>query len=48
MEGSDDYIDFMFVGNKGADFSSKDESKYLGSVANELIRHSKLNVFFMI
>ena len=41
------YIDFIFVGNNGADFSSKDHNKYLGSVANELIRKTKINIFFM-
>lgn len=41
------YLDVIFVGNKGADFSgSKD--KYLGSVANEVICHTKLNVCFVI
>jgi len=41
------YLDILFVGNKGADFSgSKD--KYLGSVANEVICHTKLNVCFVI
>jgi len=41
------YLDVLFVGNKGADFSgSKD--KFLGSVANEVICHTKLNVCFVI
>lgn len=41
------YLDVIFVGNKGADFSgSKD--KYLGSVANEIICHTKLNTCFVI
>lgn len=47
MEQSD-YIDFIFCGNQGADFSSNDKSKYLGSVSNELICNTKLNVFFLI
>lgn len=42
-----DYIDFIYVGNKGADFSSRNESDYLGSVCGEVIRHTKLNVFFI-
>ena len=41
------HLDILFVGNRGADFSgSKD--KYLGSVANEVICHTKLNVCFYI
>ena len=42
------YIDFVFVGNRGADFSSKDMNKYLGSVANEIVRTTKVNLFFMV
>lgn len=47
MEKSD-YIDFLFVGNKGADFSSKDVNKYIGSVANEMVRNTRVNLFFMV
>ena len=43
-----EYIDFIFCGNQGADFSSNDKTKYLGSVSNELICNTKLNVFFLI
>ena len=43
----DDYIDFIYVGNKGADYSSRDDKKYLGSVTNEIIRHTKLNCVFI-
>ena len=43
----DKYIDFIYVGNKGADFSNRDEKKYLGSVTNEIIRHTKLNCIFV-
>ena len=40
------FCDFIIVGNKGADFSgSKD--KYLGSVANEILIHTKLNTVFV-
>lgn len=39
-------VDFIFVGNQGADFS-KTKDEYLGSVANELIVHTKLNVVFV-
>lgn len=41
------YVDFIYVGNKGADFSSRDEKDYLGSVCSEIVRHTKLNVFFI-
>ena len=41
------YVDFIYVGNKGADFSSRNEKDYLGSVCSEIIRHTKLNVFFI-
>lgn len=41
------YIDFIYVGNKGADFSSKNEKNYLGSVTGEIIRHTKLNTYFI-
>jgi nucleotide-binding universal stress UspA family protein len=41
------YIDFVAVGNHGADFSNHlDDKKYLGSVANGVIRKSNLNVLF--
>lgn len=42
-----EFIDFIFVGNKGADFSSNNKEKYLGSVANEMVRNTRLNLFFM-
>ena len=43
-----EYIDFIFAGNNGADFSSKDKNRYLGSVANTILRDTKLNMFFMV
>ena len=43
-----EYIDFLFCGNRGADFSSKDKNSYLGSVSNEIVRTTKLNLFFMV
>ena len=43
----DDYIDFVAVGNTGADYSSHSDTKYLGSVANGVIRNSNLNVVFI-
>lgn len=41
------YIDFIYVGNKGADYSSRNTKDYLGSTTNEIIRHTKLNVYFI-
>lgn len=43
----ENYIDFVAVGNTGADFSSHSDKKYLGSVANGIIRHSNLNILFI-
>lgn len=43
----DDYVDFVAVGNTGADFSAHSDKKYLGSVANGIIRNSNLNVLFI-
>lgn len=41
------YIDFIYVGNKGADCSNRLSSEnYLGSVAKHVIRFTKLNVMF--
>jgi len=43
----DTYIDFVAVGNQGADMTNHmDDKKYLGSVANGVIRKSNLNVIF--
>ena len=43
----DTYIDYVAVGNTGADFSNHvGDHKYLGSVANGVIRKSNLNVLF--
>ena len=42
----DRYVDIIFIGSKGADFSSSNKEKYLGSVANEIIRNTRLNVLF--
>lgn len=33
----DHYVDYIMLGNQGADFSKNDKDKYLGSVANEII-----------
>ena len=43
-----EYIDFLFCGNNGADFASKDEKKYLGTVANIILRETNINLFFMV
>ena len=40
------YTDFVFIGNTGADFSGH-KSKYLGSVANEILCHTKVNTVFI-
>jgi len=42
------YVDIIFLGNKGADCFSEDTKKYLGSVANEIIRNTRLNVAFIV
>lgn len=46
MGNSVEYIDFICVGNQGADFSG-DKNHYLGSVANEILRHTKINTIFI-
>ena len=46
-ETGDDYIDIVILGNQGADFSSNDKNKYLGTVANEVITKTKINCLFM-
>lgn len=45
--GEKDYIDFVAVGNQGANFSTHSDRHYLGSVANEVIRNTKLNCLFV-
>ncbi len=47
LTSTEKYIDIVLVGNQGADFSTNDKSKYLGSVANQIIRHTKLNALFI-
>jgi len=42
------YVDIIFLGNKGADCFSEDTKKYLGSVSNEIIRNTRLNVAFIV
>ena len=41
-----DYIDFVAVGNNGADFSNHSDTRYLGSVARGVITKCNLNVIF--
>jgi nucleotide-binding universal stress UspA family protein len=43
---AEEYIDFILVGNKGADFSDKNTEKYIGSVANAILRNTKINCLF--
>ncbi len=42
----EDFIDFVGVGNTGADFSSHDDKKYMGSVASGIIKKTKVNTLF--
>jgi hypothetical protein len=42
----DDFVDFVGVGNTGADYSSHDNKKYMGSVAHGVISKTKVNVMF--
>ena len=46
-EAPEEYIDFVVVANHGANMSSHTDKKYLGSVANGIIRNSKINVVFV-
>ena len=41
-------VDFIAIANHGADFSSHQEAKYIGSTASGVIGNAKLNVFFVI
>ena len=41
-------VDFIVVGNKGADYSSHKESKYIGSVAFGVIGNAKNNILFVV
>lgn len=41
------YIDYIFVGNTGIDTGKFDTKTDLGSVAGEIIRHTKLNCMFI-
>ena len=43
----DNYIDFVAVGNQGADFSGHMDKRYLGSVANGVIKNTNINVLFI-
>ena len=46
VETGDVDVDFVFVGNTGADFN-KTKDHFLGKVSNELICHTKLNTVFV-
>ena len=41
------YVDFVAVGNGGARFDSMHVDKFLGSVANAVIRAKKMNCIFV-
>lgn len=41
------YVDFVAVGNVGMNFASRSHEKYLGSVANAILRMRKLNTIFV-
>jgi hypothetical protein len=44
----DDFVHYVVVGNTGADFSSHDEKKYMGSVAAGIITKTRVNVLFYV
>lgn len=41
------YIDFVAVGNQGANFESHKSEQYLGSVSNTVLRAKKMNCIFV-
>jgi len=42
----DDFVHYVVVGNTGADFSSHDTKKYMGSVASGIITKTRVNCLF--
>lgn len=42
----DDFVDFVAVANTGCDYSSHDSKNYMGSVAQGIIKKTKVNVMF--
>ena len=42
----DDFVHYVVVGNTGADFSSHDTHKYMGSVASGIITKTRVNCLF--
>ena len=45
------YVDYIFIGNSGVDAHAairKETGDTLGSVASEIIRHTKLNCMFVL
>ena len=42
----DTYVDFVVIGNQGADFSSHSDKRYIGRVAEGVIKNSHLNCLF--
>jgi nucleotide-binding universal stress UspA family protein len=45
--GQNEYIDFICMTNHGANFDTHTGEKYLGSVANGLVRFTKVNILFI-
>lgn len=43
----DTYVDFVVVGNNGADFSSHSDKRYIGKVAEGVIKNTHLNTLFV-
>ena len=42
----DNFVHFVVVGNNGADYSSHDNHKYMGTVAREVIEKTRINTLF--
>ena len=41
------YIDYVAIGNNGANFASHNDKRYLGSVASGVLRNVKANILFV-
>jgi len=41
------YVNFVAVGNVAMNFAARNTEKYLGSVANAVLRMRKLNTIFV-
>jgi nucleotide-binding universal stress UspA family protein len=42
----DEFINFVVVGNTGADYLSHDDKGYMGSVARAVIEKTRINTLF--